>query len=249
MNKLIYYLIRYLKGIRLIIEATLQLKKYKTGVNLLSKYLVQSIFIFLFRIISNKKINEDFNQYAKKELTLTFNWFGQNAQIWIHFFKKFNLENKEINILEIGTFEGLSSSFFLRYLKKSNLVAVDSLDKKTSFYKNFLKNKSKLRSFKFHNLSSDNFFSKKIKEKFDIIYIDGGHNKNSVIVDAKNSFKVLKKNGILIFDDLLYEYKNAKDKKKYIASDFVIGGVLLFLSKFKNFEILYAGHQLILRKK
>jgi hypothetical protein len=60
---------------------------------------------------------------------------------------------------------------------------------------------------------------------------------------------VLKKNGILIFDDLLYEYKNAKDKKKYIASDFVIGGVLLFLSKFKNFEILYAGHQLILRKK
>jgi predicted O-methyltransferase YrrM len=249
MNKLIYYLIRYLKGIRLILKATLQLKKYKVGAYLLSRYLFQSISIFLFRYISNKKISEDFNRYAKKELTLTFNWFGQNAQVWVHFFKKFNLENKKINILEIGTFEGLSSSFFLKYLKKSNLVAVDSLDKKTSFYKNFLKNKSKLRSFKFHNLSSKDFFKKKIKDEFDIIYIDGGHDKNSVIDDAKSSFKVLKKNGILIFDDMLYEYQNDKIKKKFKESDFVIGGVLIFLSKFKNVEILYAGHQLILKKK
>ncbi len=247
MNKLIYYLIRYLKGIRLIFKASLQLKKYNTGAYLLSKYLVQSISIFLFRCISNKKIGEDFNRYVKKELTLTFNWFGQNAQVWIYFFKKFNLENKKINILEIGTFEGLSSSFFLKYLKKSNLVAVDSLNRKTSFYKNFLKNKSRLRSFEFHNLSSKDFFKKKIKHKFDIIYIDGGHDKNSVIDDAKSSFKMLKKNGILIFDDLLYEYSSVKSKG--IESDFVIGGVLIFLSKFKNVKILYAGHQLILRKK
>ena len=143
----------------------------------------------------------------------------------------------------------MSTSFFLKYLKKSKLVAVDSLNKKTSFYKNFLKNKSKLRNFKFYNLSSNNFFKKKIKNKFDIIYIDGGHDKNSVIDDAKNSTKVLKKNGILIFDDLLYEYSSARNKNKLKESDFVIGGVLLFLSKFENFDILYAGHQLILRKK
>jgi len=91
------------------------------------------------------------------------------------------------------------------------------------------------------------FLKKKIKHKFDIIYIDGGHDKNSVIDDAKSSFKMLKKNGILIFDDLLYEYSSVKSKG--IESDFVIGGVLIFLSKFKNVKILYAGHQLILRKK
>ena len=249
MNKFIYYLTRYLKGIKLIIKASFQLRENKIGLFLLCKYSVHAVTIFLLRSFLNKKINRDFNQYVKKELKLSFNWFGQNAPIWIHFFKKFNLEEKKINVLEIGTFEALSVSFFLKYLKKSKLIAVDSLNKKTSFYKNFIRNKKKLRNFKFYNLSSSNFFKKKNKNKFDIIYIDGAHDKNSVFNDAKNSFKLLKKNGILIFDDLLYEYKNIKDKNRYIESDFVIGGILLFLSNFKSIEILYAGHQLIVRKK
>ena len=249
MNKFIYYLTRYLKGIKLIIKSSFQLRENKIGFFLLSKYLVHAITIFLLRVFLNKKIKRDFNQYIKKELKLSFNWFGQNAQIWIHFFKKFNLEDKKINVLEIGTFEGQSASFFLKYLKKSKLIAVDSLNKKTSFYKNFIKNKKKLRNFKFYNLSSSDFFKKNNKNKFDIIYIDGAHAKNSVFNDAKNSFKILKKNGILIFDDLLYEYQNKKYKNRYIESDFVIGGILLFLSNFKNIEILYAGHQLIVKKK
>jgi 16S rRNA G527 N7-methylase RsmG len=249
MNKFTYYLTRYLKGIKLIIKSSIQLRQNKIGFVLLSKYLVHAVTIFFLRVFLNKKIKRDFNQYIKKELKLSFNWFGQNAQIWIHFFKKFNLEDKKINVLEIGTFEGLSASFFLKYLKKSKLIAVDSLNKKTSFYKNFIKNKKKLRNFKFCNLSSSNFFKKKNKDKFDIIYIDGAHDKNSVFNDAKNSFKILKKNGILIFDDLLYEYQNKKYKIRDIESDFVIGGILLFLSNFKNIEILYAGHQLIVRKK
>ena len=249
MSRFIYYLIRYLKGIKLIFKASLQLKKYKAGFFLLYKYSIQSISIFFVRIILNKKIAKDFNQYARRELTLSFNWFGQNPQVWIHFFKKFNLERKKIDILEIGSFEGLSASFFLRYLKNSKLVAVDSLNKNTSFYKNFKKNKKKIRNFKFYNIISDDYFKKYKKDKFDIIYIDGAHDCNSVINDGKNSFKILKKGGILIFDDLLYQYKNADDKKKYIESEFVIGGILLFLSKFKHIEILYAGHQLILKKK
>ena len=47
----------------------------------------------------------------------------------------------------------------------------------------------------------------------------------------------------------LYEYNNKNDIRKKIESDFVIGGILLFLSKFKKVEILYVGHQIILRKK
>ena len=249
MHRFIYYLIRYLKGIRLIIKASLQLKKYKTGFFLLSRYLVHSISIFLFRCILNKKINQEFQKYVKKRLTISFNWFGQNTQVWIHFFKKFKLERKKIDILEIGSFEGLSASFFLKYLKNSKLIAVDSLNKNNSFYKNFKKNKKNIRSFKFHNIISDDYFKKYKKDKFDIIYIDGAHDCNSVINDGKNSFKILKKGGILIFDDLLYQYQRTDDKKKNKESDFVIGGVLLFLSKFKHIEILYAGHQLILRKK
>jgi hypothetical protein len=249
MSKFIYYLIRYLKGIKLIIKASLQLKSYKIGVILLYKYFFHSVSIFLLRCILNRKIKKDFNKYIKKKLTLSFNWFGQNSQIWIHFFRKFNLEDKKINILEIGTFEGLSASFFLKYLKKSKLIAVDSLNKNTLFYKNFIKNKKKMRNFQFYNISSDNFFKKYKNELFDIIYIDGGHDRTDVISDGKNSFKILKKGGILIFDDFLYEYNNKNKIRKKIESDFVIGGILLFLSKFEKIEILYVGHQIILRKK
>ena len=249
MSKFIYYLIRYLKGVKLIIKASLQLKNYKIGIILLYKYLFHSVSIFLLRCILNRKIKKDFNKYTKKKLTLSFNWFGQNSQIWIHFFRKFNLEDKKIKILEIGTFEGLSASFFLKYLKKSKLVAVDSLNKKTPFYKNFIKNKKKMRNFQFYNISSDNFFKKYKNELFDIIYVDGGHDCIDVINDGKNSFKILKKGGILIFDDFLYEYNNKNNIRKKIESDFVIGGILLFLSKFKKVEILYVGHQIIIRKK
>ena len=106
-----------------------------------------------------------------------------------------------------------------------------------------------MRNFQFYNISSDNFFKKYKNELFDIIYIDGGHDRIDVISDGKNSFKILKRGGILIFDDFLYEYNNKKKIRKKIESDFVIGGILLFLSKFEKIEILYVGHQIILRKK
>ena len=50
-------------------------------------------------------------------------------------------------------------------------------------------------------------------KKYDLIYVDGGsHHYNDVLKDANNSFKVLNKNGILIFDDFLKKYY--KDLKR-----------------------------------
>ena len=72
MNKFIYYLIRYLRGIRLIIKASTQLKKYKVGSFLLYKYLTQSISIFVVRLILNKKIAKDFDQYVKRRCFFVF---------------------------------------------------------------------------------------------------------------------------------------------------------------------------------
>ena len=51
---------------------------------------------YLFSKRNLFRISEDREKYVKKRLTISFNWFGQNTQVWIHFFKKFKLERKKI---------------------------------------------------------------------------------------------------------------------------------------------------------
>ena len=116
------------------------------------------------------------------------------------FLKKNNLLNKDINILEIGSFEGMSVLFFDKYLKVKNLYSVDF--KKNE---NFLHNISGLRNINFFNMKSDDFFKKNLNVNFDIIYVDGSHYSVDVFNDLMNSDKLLNKNGILLIDDLLLD--------------------------------------------
>ena len=184
---------------------------------------------------------------ASNKFKFTFNWFGFNAQIWFYLFKKFKLFNKKINILEIGTFEGMSTAYFLRYLKKSNLDAVDKLDKKSIHFKNFLFNKKKLKKFRYFNILSNKFFKKNKKKNYDLIYIDGSHYYKDVLNDALNSYKILNKDGIIIFDDLLYTRESRNKKNKEFTN--TLGGIIIFLSKIKNYKIIYSGHQFVIQKK
>jgi len=85
-------------------------------------------------------------------------------------------------------------------------------------------------------------------ESFDIIYIDGSHAKNDVLEDAVLSWRLLKKDGLLIFDDYrlarcLYAESSGK-KKEYpkIAMD-------AFAQCFdEQFEVVHNDYQLILRR-
>ena len=90
--------------------------------------------------------------------------------------------------------------------------------------RNFDKNTKNINIKKFKMFSS-NFFNNN-KENFDIIYIDGSHKADNVFNDAMESFKILKKGGILLFDDFLgsSEFDNNQ----------VIDGVALFLNKISD---------------
>jgi hypothetical protein len=106
-------------------------------------------------------------------------------------------------------------------------------DKNIFGYKNFLKIKKDsiiaLREF-----NNNNFF-------FDYIYIDGLHLGEHVIVDAIESFKVLKNNGIMIFDDFL-QFDASRKYQTYEA-------IFYFLKFFKkNLRILYFQNILVIKK-
>ena len=91
-----------------------------------------------------------------------------------------------------------------------------------------------------HEGSSDSFF-KLNKNKFDFIYIDGAHDFNSVLKDSINSFKCLRTNGLMIFDD--YFWRFYEDGKNPISA------INLFLRKIKErYKVEFLSTQLAIKK-
>jgi len=180
---------------------------------------------------------------VKKKKRFNDNWFLNNLIIFENFFPK----NKKFNFryLEIGCHEGMSLLYVLENYKKVKAIGVDiwggknyslvekTFDKNISGYKNFLKVKKDsiiaLREFNYNNLF------------FDYIYIDGLHLGEHVIVDAIESFKILKNNGLMIFDDFLQFDPN----RKYQTYE----AIFYFLKFFKNnLRILYFQNILVIKK-
>ena len=156
-----------------------------------------------------------------------------------------------MSVLELGSYEGNSSVFFLKYFQNIKLTCVDTFkgsDEQGNqnfdkVFENFQFNTKDYRNrIKVYKLKSKEFFKNINHSNFDLIYIDGSHYAKDVFEDAINSFSVLNKNGYIIFDDFLWDfYKNINDNP--------IGGIKLFIKKnFFNLKIVSIGYQIIIQK-
>jgi 2-polyprenyl-3-methyl-5-hydroxy-6-metoxy-1,4-benzoquinol methylase len=108
---------------------------------------------------------------------------------------------KKLNILELGC--GSGSHAFRLQAKGHNIVAIDRSKKMI----NLAKKKDKNNKIEFLTRDLTKFVSKK---KFDVIIllfhvINFLKSKNDLKMFSKNSFKNLKKNGIIIFDFINYD--------------------------------------------
>ena len=148
------------------------------------------------------------NNFVGTQYRLANNWFNIiNA----------NNYDRAINYLEIGTFYGanlLSVSQTYGKHNDSKLYCIDPWEdyddypeyknQQSSIHETFLKNtensnaKNKIVVTRGY---SNNEIPKFQDDFFDIIYIDGNHEPEYVLEDAVLSFRKLKKNGIMIFDD------------------------------------------------
>lgn len=221
------------------------------GFKLSINFLITDLKYQLYIKKKYKKIFYKHKQFLKNNCRISNDWFLTNIPIWSNLFETYKLNKKSLNVLEIGSFEGNSSLFLLRNLKKIKLTCVDTFTgsdehKNINFnkiYSNFKYNMSKLNTnVKIVNNTSS-FFFKKNKQNYDLIYVDGSHSYKDVLQDAFNSFKILKKNGIIIFDDFLWKfYKNKKKNPMY--------AIKIFLNKHsRDIKILFTYHQLIIIKK
>ena len=187
-----------------------------------------------------------------KEKNFSNKWFLNNFDIFNFFLPK--EKNSKFDYLEVGCFEGLSSFFVLSEYKAVNAILLDIWDMPNPNSKTLSHNFNSIEKAFDNNLSGFNFT--KIKDdsvvamrklfkqnkSFDFIYIDGSHNGEDILSDAIEAFKIVKKEGLIFFDDFL-QY----DKNRALQS---YDGIEKFLNLYSNYlKIEYFQNNLVVRKK
>lgn len=165
-----------------------------------------------------------------------------------------------INFLEIGAYEGCTTNYLVdNFLqgKNSKITCIDPwikyseacvADMGTKFdsyinessYDLFIDNtkENKERIVVKKGFSKD--LLPTLDEKYDFIYIDGDHSEDAVWVDAVESFKLLKENGVIIFDDYQWQAGSARSPKKAVDR---------FLEEYKDqIKVLGINRQVIIEK-
>ena len=213
---------------------------------------IKNFFLNFFYKRKRKIFINDYRNFLNTK-KYTFDFFSQNTFDWSRVLSGF--KEKDFNYLEIGSFEGNSALFIFKFFNPimvyccdnwTPLTQRDGSDEGYSDFnmfkveKNFDYNlKDYQNRLKKCKMKSDNFF-KKNQTTFDLIYVDGSHFGEDVSRDCYSSWKILNKNGILIFDDYFWKsYKKIENNPAYAINRFLdsISGKyeVLFLSKFQLF--------------
>jgi len=205
-----------------------------------------------------KKQTSDFER-VKDRLQLSSDWFSHHVPNWLALFEHYSMYQKEhLQALEIGSWEGLSSYFLLHTLSNAQLTCVDTwqgadehrsgaattaanlANIETLFDQNLKPFRHRITKYK--GTSSAFFATERIRERFDIVYVDGSHHSDDVMLDAISGFNALKVGGLLIFDDYFWRHY-PKD------IDNPAGAINAFVRLKKGaFKIAHLQHQMVIEK-
>ena len=171
----------------------------------------------------------------------TQNWFIDICKYWPRLFNAIGWNRNEPKmILEIGSFEGQSTCWMLENLlesRESRLFCLDTFEGGEEHQAGEHNLESLFERFS-HNVSltgkedlvqvlvgdSKQSLSQLIHHEliFDFIYVDGSHRAKDVLADAVMSWMLLKKGGLMIFDDYLWnKFENISAAPKLAIDSFV----------------------------
>lgn len=208
----------------------------------------------------------------QKNYKFTQNWFTMGD--WEQFLKV--NPNDELHILEIGSFEGRSTTWFIDNVLKNEKSTITCVDSWMNFYQNtnsantydidtktktgidFVKDN--IKGTFLHNILqtgqvnkvktihgySQNELPKLIaqSEKYNIIFIDGNHTAPFVLSDAVMSWQLLKKGGLMIFDD--YQWNNFGEGSPTTCPKLAVDS---FVECFKDYiEVVWVGYRYVIKK-
>jgi len=175
-------------------------------------------------LIIENNIYKKFVSYKENE-----KWFCNNLYFLNNYFKNTTHIKK---ILEIGSYEGRSCSFFLKTFNDSHITCVDTWsgsDEHQNYNFNIIENNFDINTNSFQMKkrlnkikdNSNNFFENN-SEYYDLIFVDGDHSHTQLKIDIDNSWKKLNYGGYLILDDYLWWfYKNLKNNPASPINEFI----------------------------
>jgi predicted O-methyltransferase YrrM len=152
--------------------------------------------------------------YADKSFTT--DWTTNRFDSWSAILAP--LRHREVDILEIGSWEGRSAIFFLEFFQSSHLTCIDTFrggreHSDTEFdlasvEKRFEDNTAvygpRVEKIKSRSVAALDRLAQDGRS-FDIVYIDGSHQREDVMADSSLAWKILKPDGYVIWDDYLWE--------------------------------------------
>lgn len=117
--------------------------------------------------------------------------------------------------LEIGSYEGRSTCWLLEngLAPKGSIICVDPFPNLSQEEARFWTNTSQVRKdtqiVSLYKKPSEEALVEMIgfKYTFDFIYVDGNHSADMAYLDGTNAWKLLKQDGVMLFDDYLYPHE------------------------------------------
>ena len=239
--------------------------------------LIEKNYIWASKLSWENQAQKLLNQYISKqtlEYKEMYNWTNNVPNIkekeeFLNVLKYFNnnyvlKQHRTIQILEIGTYTGISLINIVKLIPNSKALGIDRwsnyknpvnseksimefiepLEVEKSFYKNIETEKLNDRISGIKGDSKE-ILLRMIKDNnhlFDFIYIDGSHKCLDCYLDIFLAWQLLSKNGILAIDDYMYFYYGDTLESPH-------EGVNKFLNENKEkYKILYSGYRIFLEK-
>ena len=159
---------------------------------------------------------ERFRDEVAAHSTFTETWFYAHVGIWEPILRE--LEGRPSNVLEVGSFEGLSASYVLWRLPEAHLTCIDTFEGSpenvaygesvSDLEARFDRNVALVDASRVRKLRGD---SREVlldlageRGHYDLVYVDGSHLALDVIVDASLSWPLMAPGGVVIFDDYVW---------------------------------------------
>jgi methyltransferase family protein len=201
--------------------------------------------------VAEEKTVPDSSAY-ERPYDFTVNWFTHNIPVWEKVLAPFK-GKPDVQYLEIGVYEGRSVVWMLENILTHPTARLTGIDVFDGPYKDKCFANIELSESSDKAKMLTGYSQLVLRElpliSFDIIYIDGSHAKDDVLEDAVLCWRLLKENGVMIFDD--YRWAGCFVSGTCDSpSDCPKVAVDPFVRCFdEHFEVIHNSYQLILRKK
>jgi predicted O-methyltransferase YrrM len=200
-------------------------------------------------------LNQRFAQWFNGK-SFTTDFASAHFQTWADIFAP--IKEQPLSILEIGSWEGRSAIFFLEFFAHSRLTCADTFEGGREHVRDpvFSQSLGGIEQRFDHNLSNYGARCEKMKMRslpaldklaesgrlFDLIYIDGSHQRDDVLLDSIMSWRLLAQGGHIIWDDYLWDTDRPSQEAPKQAID-----TFLNLNRGK-FTVVHLGYQIIIRR-